>query len=520
MKRSLNLLAILGWTLLAGSSASGFSLLGPYAPWMTLELNYRMRDDIGGPVDLHEEYRWNLPVLTYGFDRSFLDYFGPQGVAAVEEAIQVLNDLPPASNLVLTNYSPNVQRTHYPAQSDALVDLKSDTLFLLLRQMGLAPAIRNYCTLRQWPDDPFGLFGWNLSEAGLPDWFYGEYGLRRNFDPVALDASHWVNDWFLSFRIMFYYQPRWADAIETIPDPFPPPSWPVSGGLAGDAWGYGDPRGLYFLGLSRDDAGGLKYLLNRTNINVEDLAGEVTSSIGNPGDLVRLAPRPGIDNVQFVRHTTLATGGFARVTNAFADVFLSNGIATTQAVQRVISEPDTLFSARDFGPKLVCSGSNYVLDASERWRCSDTAGWRDYSAENGRAGALGPGVIAPPVRITFNTLGRYVAAVGGVANQNDVGLWSWARFDATTNAPIIFDGGYPLGVPCTLSTSLVITNGVPMVEWFWLSQAGAPYQIETSTNLPNWSVLQIGTNLSGVVRTLLPATQAHQFFRAVTAQTP
>ncbi len=91
MKRSLNLLAILGWTLLAGSTASGFSLLGPYAPWMTTNLSYHQPGDIGGPMDLHEGYRWNLPTLTYGFDQSFLDYFGQDGVAAVEEAIQILN---------------------------------------------------------------------------------------------------------------------------------------------------------------------------------------------------------------------------------------------------------------------------------------------------------------------------------------------------------------------------------------------------------------------------------------------
>ena len=56
--------------------------------------------DIGGPMDIGDGYRWNVPVVTYGFDQSFLDYFGTNGVAAVEGAIQILNDLPPASSIV------------------------------------------------------------------------------------------------------------------------------------------------------------------------------------------------------------------------------------------------------------------------------------------------------------------------------------------------------------------------------------------------------------------------------------
>ena len=41
---------------------------------------------------LGEEYRWNVPVLTYAFDQSFLDYFGSNGVAAVEKAFQIPMD--------------------------------------------------------------------------------------------------------------------------------------------------------------------------------------------------------------------------------------------------------------------------------------------------------------------------------------------------------------------------------------------------------------------------------------------
>ena len=76
-----------------------FSLLGPYADWMDVQKGYQLPGDIGGPMNIGEGYRWNLPVVTYGFDRSFLDYFGSNGVAAVEGAIGILNALPPASSI-------------------------------------------------------------------------------------------------------------------------------------------------------------------------------------------------------------------------------------------------------------------------------------------------------------------------------------------------------------------------------------------------------------------------------------
>lgn len=68
---------------LAAINASGFSLLGPYTDWMSRANGYQQPGDVGGPMDITEGYRWNVPVVTYGFDRSFLDYFGSNGVAAV-----------------------------------------------------------------------------------------------------------------------------------------------------------------------------------------------------------------------------------------------------------------------------------------------------------------------------------------------------------------------------------------------------------------------------------------------------
>src|SRR5712692_7046535 len=72
----------------------GFSLLGPYKSWQVTALGYNLPGDIGGPMNLNEGYRWNVPTVTYAFDATFVTYFGTNGIAAVEKAIQILNDLP------------------------------------------------------------------------------------------------------------------------------------------------------------------------------------------------------------------------------------------------------------------------------------------------------------------------------------------------------------------------------------------------------------------------------------------
>ena len=45
----------------------------------------RRRHDIA-PKNIGEEYRRNTPVMYYTFDANFLDYFGSNGVAAVDSA--------------------------------------------------------------------------------------------------------------------------------------------------------------------------------------------------------------------------------------------------------------------------------------------------------------------------------------------------------------------------------------------------------------------------------------------------
>ena len=92
--------------------------------------------DIGAPKNLGEEYRWNTPYIYYAFDQSFLDYFGSNGVWAVEQGIAVLNGVgnfpvqrePDGSALGDTG-------VNYRAQALHLFDLKSVALNLMLEEL-------------------------------------------------------------------------------------------------------------------------------------------------------------------------------------------------------------------------------------------------------------------------------------------------------------------------------------------------------------------------------------------------
>ena len=68
--------AMCGWafSLLGPSPASG-GVNGALS-WQSTDVGYNTFGvDIGGPVNLGEEYRWNIPVITYAYDESFLNYF-------------------------------------------------------------------------------------------------------------------------------------------------------------------------------------------------------------------------------------------------------------------------------------------------------------------------------------------------------------------------------------------------------------------------------------------------------------
>src|SRR5437879_4157747 len=111
-------------------SAHAFSMLGPLGlsveSWKTQLIGWNPRNgDIGGAVNLGEEYRWNIKTLTYGFDESFLNYFGQRGVDEINKAIAILNALPAYSQMSsnLDEFPLDTRRENYRASALALADL-------------------------------------------------------------------------------------------------------------------------------------------------------------------------------------------------------------------------------------------------------------------------------------------------------------------------------------------------------------------------------------------------------------
>jgi len=106
--------------------------------------------DIGGPMSISnglplERSRGHLrlrPIIS--------GLFGSNGVAAVEGALISSFFAAPLLTFAPANFPLYSQRMNFTAESQSLCDLKSETLSLLLEQMGLADPIRYIYVLRQW----------------------------------------------------------------------------------------------------------------------------------------------------------------------------------------------------------------------------------------------------------------------------------------------------------------------------------------------------------------------------------
>lgn len=445
------LLAFVTLALLMGSpKAHGFALNGPPdAAYQAAALNY---DTVEAPQVIGEEYRWNIPILTYGFDSAFINYFGTNGIRAIESAFRQLNDMPPISlvtDQVLTNTFPlNSMGNNPAAKALFITDIKSRMLTFLVQYMGLSDAERFTWTLRnRWIDG-----------GGQTNYVV----IQRNYDPITRMPTDTVNGQKLGYRID---DGPPADARERDPS-------------AGGGGGFGlfgiqgrsvsSVRTLNvggsFSSLTYDDVGGLRYLYATNNFNVENLLPTVavtsTSASAATGTswypygvtniltvvgsgAVNTALRGGIDKVSFVRvdFDSLIGIGFAGVTNTWTDRYLQT-VGTTAAISsqtlaRSIVRPDIVLSARDipFAGANVPPLNNVI-----------SGNFINHDGINGLTGQNGPGVLTVPggqLRVDFSTqLPYYIDGPGQAgppppgnnfgngAIRGSGGVWGW--FDDTT----------------------------------------------------------------------------------------
>lgn len=462
--------------------SGAFALLGPVQPWMQATNGVISPDDIGGPMCISNGYRWNVPVVTYGFDPSFLDYFGTNGVAAVESAIQLLNELPPASQIAPTNYPYASLHENFEAQAQLLVDLKSQTLALLLEHLGLARPTPSIYVLRQW--NPILTNDSSL----LLDVFTGttltNYILTLNYDPQSLAPSPYVNDILYSGQADDWVNQH---AIVTFPvDPLAEADESVADDLSANRIGAGD----FYSGLTHDDVGGLAYLLSTNNVKYEPLLSGVVGAGTNANSFVNGAWRPGVDKIMFYRQPVDSqSGAFLPTTNFFTDNYLVNGLLRQQQLARIVWQPDFIFSAGD-----VTTG----LPEVPYFRRTGTTNWLNNAAANGNARGAGPGLIQPPVQIVFNKLGRQLFSDSNTSeNQALDESQFWGSFESSTSAPVVYPTLQTGANQMTVRLWLMGASPQSMV-WQPKSLSGTILTMQTSIDLSNWTALFTVTNNGSV----------------------
>ncbi len=504
----------LGSLLLAFAPKSfGFALLGPYPDWMQRTNGYHQPGDIGGPMDIGEGYRWNVPVITYGFDQSFLDYFGSNGVTAVEGAIQILNDLPPASGIVLTNFPTYAAGYNYAAQAEQLFDLKSVTLSLLLEQMGLAQPQRNIFDLLRF--DPILM---RTDESTWPTGTIPNLIIERNFDPETLLPSHYVNGniFYGVAGVLFLSSPGsnlW-DIFELTVDP----GSEDSDSAVAD-WRSADPSsgldqpsrsmlGIVLRGLTQDDAGGIRYLLNTNTVQLETLLPDVHGTGTNASTFVNLALRPGIEKVTFLRQQVDPNSGQPiPVTNQFTDTYISNNTAMHQSLERIVTQPDFLFSAAELG---------VPFGAERGYSRTGTSNWWNSAGAN--TNQTGPGVIRPQVKITFGKRGPLVQTTDNAAMVNGYQDFRWASFDESAAPPIVYPESTTSADANGLKVHLNLVWAASASQMIWQIPAtfGSQVALQASTNLADWVSVATVTNRGGPVDWFYwYPQQPARFFRAV-----
>lgn len=479
----------------------GFSLLGPYEAWMQVTNSFRLGPDIGGPMNLGAGYRWNVPVVTYAFAPSFVDVFGSNGIAAVESAIGVLNSLDPASQMVLSNFPTATGRINFRAESENLVDLKSTTLFLLLQQLGLTQPTR---------------YAFCIHDFVVTNYQIAATVVQRNFDPSSLAPSAFVNgvQYFYSLQFSFDKSGQAnAVAIDYPGSPYDPAFTTVA-----DANGTGTlSPGSFYSGLSGDDAGGIRYLLQTNHYAYEPLLPDVHGAGTNANSYVNTALRAGVDKITFVRqdYDPLLGRAYVSLTNQFTDTYLTNNTLVRQRLERVVSRPDFIFSAYDDStPTPVGWG----------YQCTGTSNWLNNSSINPSLNSSGPGTIRPQVSIAFRDFGLtdnlWTGDVPPFTSPGETQLrWGW--FDGSSNAPVVFPSTNGQAQVTTLRLVLTLSGAnltAPQSTSLLLS-APVPFAgqaaLQTSTNLTSWSTVTTVANSGMTVFWTHVCSPPERFFRVL-----
>jgi hypothetical protein len=268
-----------GLLALGLQGAGAFSLGGPIGnnpnpsggagiegdAWQQPVIGYGLPGDANAPKNLGEEYRRNVQVLYYACDANFVGYFGSNGVSAVDGAFAILNNLTNVDGYSpdLSEFPLETRHYNYEAQALGLFDLKSQTLGLLVEQLGLDDPVRYDWTLHDRV---------HISPGPACPGNMEYLVVQRNFDITTtpfnqLQYSPYVNDTLYSYFIEEFCTAPLPPQAVTVPfavDPLADTYSPVASYVT-----IGLTYGQFYTGLTRDDVAGLRYLLTTNNVNTE-----------------------------------------------------------------------------------------------------------------------------------------------------------------------------------------------------------------------------------------------------------
>ena len=281
MARKLRRLFWVVMIAIGAQSAGAFSLIGPLEPWMIPNNGFNPLPGFDalpiGPHNLGEEYRRAAPILFYTFDQNFYDFFGSNGVYAINQAVLQFNAVSNVSQYSadLSEWPLDSKRFNFQAQTLQLLDLKSEVMSLLTEQLGLTDPERYVWVIHnrgRLPGNP----------PACPDGMHYEI-TKRNIDPVpsGLDTfwtSSYVNGVLYTYQIVEACTgpPPLADAVEIPVDPEANAFTSVAGRINGNI-----EIGSFYTSLTRDDVGGLRYLYGTNNMNFESIPTDAQEFVTN-----------------------------------------------------------------------------------------------------------------------------------------------------------------------------------------------------------------------------------------------
>lgn len=464
MMRKLSRIACmaLALALIAPRCAYAFSPWGPLEAWQTADLDYSnplgtvryyywweyrgfQVSENGAPKNFDEGSRLTTPIITYGFDNTFLDYFGTEGVAAVDSAMKVLNALPSASSANLDNFlTDGAQQVNYTAQASELMDLKSTVLWMMIEHMGLLGDTHVF--------DLRGRAKYVTSASAGQACDYWYWVINHNVDPVSYNFTPYVNG-----RLYIYSIWDGCGAGIDVGATVVAPADSAQPNYTSVATAQNLADGAYYLNLTRDDMGGLQYLYRANNYAYQTMdpgtivtpassgswlpVNTTNAATGVAGTANFTGLIGGVEKITFVKvkYDSLLGNTFTPINLTYSVPWVTNFTVQKLQVTRTITAPDIIFAAND----MFVAGDPFAYNAFTR---STTFIPSPYASPGG---GVTPSTIAAAMLIVLNNVGPIYW--NQATNDMDIStlfepfpFFNWASFDGSTNPPIVYPNGSSL----------------------------------------------------------------------------